>query len=859
MASKGPLAGATITIFTLLPNGQRGSQIVPGAGQPAIITQANGSWTAAIPGDVTGPLLVVATGGTFLDEVTGRQIPIGDTTDILGLLPAGATTAAITPITHAMALAAQTALQRAAATGTSPDVNAMVSTVIFNATQTFGFDPVRTLPPDPRNLSGQSTVAVHYAAILVGLSQLLADARGREAAGQEPTFDVGTRLVALAQDLIDGVIDGQQAGQPITAPNGQVVPSLIPTPQTKTLADVVNIFALFPPTDTGLDDTTLQSTLSTDPVAIVPPPGGNLATPQTTNPQNQAPAPAAPAIRILENTPGTSQVSPNDPDAGESFTFVVGTKPAHGTAIVNRSGLVTYIPDTGFTGTDSIVVTVSDNGNPSKTGTVTIAVTVAAPPNTAPAPTAPAIRTTQNTPGTSRINPNDSDVGETFTFAITTRPAHGTASVDATGRVTYTPASNFTGSDSLTITVTDNGTPPLSGAVTINVTVANRPPAPTAPPIGINTLLLYPGQKFAAGRFPVSVTVADVNGDGNQDLIVANVGSNNVSVLLGQGDGTFQPGQLFAVGTSPSAVAVADLNGDGHPDLVVANASSNDVSVLLGQGDGTFAAQQPFAAGTSPRSVAVADLNGDNHPDLVVANQDAGSVSTLLGQGNGTFAAQQPFAAGTSPGAVAVADLNGDGPLDLIVANIGSNDVSVLLGQGNGTFQPEQPFATGTSPRAVAVADLNGDNHPDLIVANAGSNDVSVLLGQGNGTFQPEQRFATGSNPVSVAVADVNGDSLSDLIVANQGASDVSVLLLQQQKSDTTQVTPNDPDVGQTVTFAVTKKPINGTASVDASGVVTYIPALNFTGSDSLVVTVTDNGVPPLAGTVTIAVTVKAP
>ena len=750
------MAGATITIFTLLPNGQRGSQIVPGAGQPAIITQANGSWTAAIPGDVTGPLLVVATGGTFLDEVTGRQIPIGDTTDILGLLPAGATTAAITPITHAMALAAQTALQRAAATGTSPDVNAMVSTVIFNATQTFGFDPVRTLPPDPRNLSGQSTVAVHYAAILVGLSQLLADARGREAAGQEPTFDVGTRLVALAQDLIDGVIDGQQAGQPITAPNGQVVPSLIPTPQTKTLADVVNIFALFPPTDTGLDDTTLQSTLSTDPVAIVPPPGGNLATPQTTNPQNQAPAPAAPAIRILGNTPGTSQVSPNDPDAGESFTFVVsarpdhgiatvntsglvtytpdvgftgtdsfdvtvidnglvpltgtvtiavtvtgntapaptapairifpdalgtsqvspndpdasesftfvvGTKPAHGTAIVNRSGLVIYIPDTGFTGTDSIVVTVSDNGNPSKTGTVTIAVTVAAPPNTAPAPTAPAIRTTQNTPGTSRINPNDSDVGETFTFAITTRPAHGTASVNATGRVTYTPASNFTGSDSLTITVTDNGTPPLSGAVTINVTVANRPPAPTAPPIGINTLLLYPGQKFAAGRFPVSVTVADVNGDGNQDLIVANVGSNN----------------------------------------------------------------------------------------------------------------------------------------------------------------------------------------------------VSVLLGQGNGTFQPEQRFATGSNPVSVAVADVNGDSLSDLIVANQGASDVSVLLRQQQKSDTTQVTPNDPDVGQTVTFAVTKKPINGTASVDASGVVTYIPALNFTGSDSLVVTVTDNGVPPLAGTVTIAVTVKAP
>jgi hypothetical protein len=177
MVSKGPLAGATITIFTLLPNGQRGSQVAPGAGLPSIVTQANGAWTAVIPSDVTGPLLVVATGGAFFDEVTGRQIPIGNTTDILGLLPAGATTAAITPVTHAMALAVQTALQTAAATGTSPDVNAMVTTVITNAIQTFGFDPVRTIPPDPGALMGQSTTAVQYTAILGGLSQLLADAR----------------------------------------------------------------------------------------------------------------------------------------------------------------------------------------------------------------------------------------------------------------------------------------------------------------------------------------------------------------------------------------------------------------------------------------------------------------------------------------------------------------------------------------------------------------------------------------------------------------------------------------------------------------------------------------------------------
>ncbi len=110
-----------------------------------------------------------------------------------------------------------------------------------------------------------------------------------------------------------------------------------------------------------------------------------------------------------------------------------------------------------------------------------------------------------------------------------------------------------------------------------------------------------------------------------------------------------------------------------------------------------------------------------------------------------------------------------------------------------------------------------------------------------------------------MAVADVNSDRRLDLIVANQGTSDVSVLLRQQQKSGTSQVSPNDPDVGQTVTFAVPPVTAHGMASVDASGLVTYTPNPNFVGSDSLVVTVTDNGTPPQAGTVTIAITVKAP
>ena len=160
MVSKGPVADATITLFPLLPNGQRGNQVAPGAGQSAITTRGNGAWRATIPRTVTGPLLVVATGGTFSDEVTGTQVPVGNTTEFLGLVPAGETAAAVTPVTHALALATQTALQTAAAAGPAPDVNAMVATVITRATETFGFDPVRTLPPDPHALQGQSTAAV---------------------------------------------------------------------------------------------------------------------------------------------------------------------------------------------------------------------------------------------------------------------------------------------------------------------------------------------------------------------------------------------------------------------------------------------------------------------------------------------------------------------------------------------------------------------------------------------------------------------------------------------------------------------------------------------------------------------------
>ena len=244
-----------------------------------------------------------------------------------------------------------------------------------------------------------------------------------------------------------------------------------------------------------------------------------------------------------------------------------------------------------------------------------------------------------------------------------------------------------------------------------------------------------------------AVAVADLNGDGIPDIITAN-NNGTVSVLLGNGDGTFQqPAALSATyGGTPDAVAVADLTGDGIPDIITANDNGNTVSVLLGNGDGTFQNPDRFRVGSEADAVAVADLTGDGIPDIVTANKDDNTVSVLLGNGDGTFQPQQTFAVGAGADAVAVADLTGDGIPDIVTANGGSynnpgDTVSVLLGNGDGTFQPQRTFAVGSDPTAVAVADLTGDGNPDIITANRDSNTVSVLLGNGDGTFQPPQAF----------------------------------------------------------------------------------------------------------------------
>ena len=271
-----------------------------------------------------------------------------------------------------------------------------------------------------------------------------------------------------------------------------------------------------------------------------------------------------------------------------------------------------------------------------------------------------------------------------------------------------------------------------------------------------------------AGSSPYCVAMRDLNGDGHLDLAVANEGSSAVSVLLGNGDATF--GQQAEYGaTDPYSVAIGDLNTDNILDLAVANTYSHTVSVLLGNGDGSFGVKTDYGTGGSAVSVAISDLNGDGRPDLVVSNAGSNTVSVLLGSGDGSFGANTDFGTGDGPGSVAIGDLNGDGKLDLAVANTGSGTVSVLLGNGDGSFGAKADIGTGTSPSSVAIGDLNGDAKLDLTVTNQNSMTVSVLLGNGDGTFAAKSDRATGLRPISVTTSDLNGDGRLDMVVANCG------------------------------------------------------------------------------------------
>lgn len=292
---------------------------------------------------------------------------------------------------------------------------------------------------------------------------------------------------------------------------------------------------------------------------------------------------------------------------------------------------------------------------------------------------------------------------------------------------------------------------------------------------------------YATGEAPAFIATADLDGDGDLDLAIANNASNDVSVLLGEGDGTFVAGDNIAVGTAPYGIVAANFDGDadGILDLVVGNygeaedGTNDSVSLLPGNGDGTFGEATNFDVGDAPLNVVTADFDGDGNPDIATANETSKDISILLGDGDGGFADATSVAIEAGEGEnlyiLATADFDEDGSPDLAVTN--SNVVSVLLGDGDGGFGEEARFDVGDRPSQLTVADLDDDGNLDIAIANSRSSDVSILLGDGSGSFADATSIESVNANWAVAAEDLDADGLPDLVVGSREDGTVAVLV----------------------------------------------------------------------------------
>ncbi len=346
-----------------------------------------------------------------------------------------------------------------------------------------------------------------------------------------------------------------------------------------------------------------------------------------------------------------------------------------------------------------------------------------------------------------------------------------------------------------------------------------RPPAtarPTAEPLE-NRAYFATGLTFgkvnsiSAGPNPAEVLTADLNGNGQADVIVANYGlsgTGGISTLLGTGDGStpFSKYQFYPINTPIQSIAVGDLNGDGLPDVVGVGYYQPYVYVWMNKGDGTLATPFAVPVGAHPEGVAIADVNGDHIPDIITVNQGAvglGSISVLVGQGQGKFATTPvSYDGGPNPDALAVSDVNGDGYPDIVTVDPENDEIHVLLNNGTkgttttttdpstgattitntGQFPATNTaYLTDTTGRAVTIADVNNDGRPDLIVANLRASSVGVFLNATDGTFQSEATYGVGGFPFSVTVADLNNDNRPEIITADSRENAVGVLVHNNQ------------------------------------------------------------------------------
>ena len=263
----------------------------------------------------------------------------------------------------------------------------------------------------------------------------------------------------------------------------------------------------------------------------------------------------------------------------------------------------------------------------------------------------------------------------------------------------------------------------------------------------------------------------DLNADGWADITIVNEVTSDLRVFLNLADGTglFDD---FIVPTSPvntqaSPSEPADFDRDGHADICVANISTASVSILLGNGDGTYGPQQEITVGSAPRGIAVLDADGDGDVDIVNTNRNSNNMSILLNDGNGVFGPPTFFEGGGGEWALAAADMNDDAILDLVIGARTSQSIVVMKGNGDGTFTFSSLQSSGGSVWMIACGDLDGNGTDDVAGVNSSSNNGAILLGDGSGGLAPPQTFATDPFSLATDVADIDGDGDLDWITSS--------------------------------------------------------------------------------------------
>ncbi|NKB81630.1 MAG: hypothetical protein GKS05_07050 [Nitrospirales bacterium] len=289
--------------------------------------------------------------------------------------------------------------------------------------------------------------------------------------------------------------------------------------------------------------------------------------------------------------------------------------------------------------------------------------------------------------------------------------------------------------------------------------------------------LLYLFASYPVGKNPTSIKSGDFNQDGFTDLITTNIRSNSLSILMGNGDGSFTAETTMLVCKEPRNLAINRFNQDLFEDLAVACSGSGQVTIFLGKGNGQFDKLGEYSVQRTPVSIATGDFNSDAVLDLVVALRND-KIQLLYGSGNGRFRKGPLYVYGDTPTSVITADFNRDGHSDLAVTNGGpmTSAVSIWLGQGDGTFLVPVDYRTGKRPLSVKLADFNTDGIIDLLVINGQMNTITVFIGNGDGTFRDGKDSGGEAGPNDGLAQDFNGDKIPDIAIVNIQSGSLSIL-----------------------------------------------------------------------------------